>query len=60
MITQQHYPCPECEIHSVNSPLARQKMYRHLLGHGYTECEAEEYALTIPLPNMLDNNSANQ
>ena len=43
------YPCPICP-HKVENPLARQKMYRHLLGHGISEKTALKVAMEIPTP----------
>jgi hypothetical protein len=43
------YACPICP-HKIAQPLARQKMYRHLLGHGVSEKTARKVAEEIPLP----------
>jgi len=42
------FTCPECQK-EIYQPLARQKVYRHLLTHGLPDEEAQEEAMKIPV-----------
>ncbi len=41
--------CPDCPT-EIKPPLARQKMYRHLLDHGWSHLDAEKEARKILIP----------